>query len=133
MPSEFASVGATDNSENLTSEDRHLPTITHSSCVRAHATLKAGNSFCKPSGAELSTAGIEGQMLQRVMAELMGMKTSCPSTTKHPLLPRKPDSDDEEQLKGDERKEAEKRTRKPRSMDPWAWSPVDRSAWARRG
>jgi len=60
-------------------------------------------------GAELSTLESEGQMLQRVMAELMGMKNIMSINDEaHHCYREKPDSDDEEQLKGDERKEAEK-------------------------
>ena len=61
-------------------------------------------------GEELQTLETEGQMLQRVMPELMGMKNILVINDEaHHCYREKPkDADDEEELKGDERKEAEK-------------------------
>lgn len=64
------------------------------------------------TGEELSTKETEGQMLQRVMPELMGMKNIMVINDEaHHCYREKPktDGDEEvEELKGDERKEAEK-------------------------
>ena len=61
------------------------------------------------TGDELQTAETEGQMIQRVMPDLMGMKNILVLNDEaHHCYREKPDSDDNEVLKGDERKEAEK-------------------------
>ncbi len=60
-------------------------------------------------GDELNTLETEGQMLQRVMPELMGMKNILVLNDEaHHCYREKPPEEDEEALKGDERKEAEK-------------------------
>src|SRR5262245_12009426 len=61
------------------------------------------------TGPELQTLETEGQMLQRVMPELMGMKqiVALNDEAHHCYREKPPDADDEA-LKGDERKEAEK-------------------------
>ena len=62
-------------------------------------------------GEELQTLESEGQMLQRVMPELMGMKNIMAINDEaHHCYREKPGDDEEEKekLKGDERKEAEK-------------------------
>jgi type III restriction enzyme len=60
-------------------------------------------------GDELNTLETEGQMLQRVMPDLMGMKNILALNDEaHHCYREKPDEDDDEDLKGDERKEAEK-------------------------
>ncbi len=61
------------------------------------------------TGPELQTLETEGQMLQRVMPELMGMKQILALNDEaHHCYREKPPDLDEEALKGDERKEAEK-------------------------
>ena len=60
------------------------------------------------TGEELDTLETEGQMLQRVMPELMGLKNVVVINDEaHHCYREKPQSD-EEDLKGDEKKEAEK-------------------------
>ncbi|MBW3565437.1 MAG: DEAD/DEAH box helicase family protein [Acidobacteria bacterium] len=60
-------------------------------------------------GEDLQTLETEGQMLQRVMPELMGMKNVMVLNDEaHHCYREKPGEDEEEVLKGDDRKEAEK-------------------------
>lgn len=60
-------------------------------------------------GEELNTLETEGQMLQRVMPDLMGMKNILAINDEaHHCYREKPREDDEEDLKGDDKKEAEK-------------------------
>ncbi|MGE3296796.1 MAG: BPTD_3080 family restriction endonuclease [Porticoccaceae bacterium] len=60
-------------------------------------------------GAPLDTLETEGQMLQRVMPELMGLKNILAINDEaHHCYREKPGAAAEEDLKGDERKEAEK-------------------------
>lgn len=60
-------------------------------------------------GEELNTTETEGQMLQRVMPELMGLKNILVINDEaHHCYREKPGDADEETLKGDEKKEAEK-------------------------
>lgn len=60
-------------------------------------------------GDELNTQETEGQMLQRVMPDLMGMKNILVINDEaHHCYREKPKDADDEVLKGDERKEAEK-------------------------
>ncbi|MFO7579921.1 MAG: DEAD/DEAH box helicase family protein [Nitrosomonas halophila] len=60
-------------------------------------------------GDPLNTLETEGQMLQRVMPELMGLKNILVINDEaHHCYREKPDGDEEETLKGDEKKEAEK-------------------------
>ena len=64
----------------------------------------------RPSGPDLATRETEGQMLQRVMPELMSMKRvlAVNDEARH-CYRGKPAGDDEEgPLKGDDRKEADK-------------------------
>ena len=61
------------------------------------------------TGEELDTQETEGQMLQRVMPDLMGMKNILVINDEaHHCYRAKPDDGDDEELKGDEKKEAEK-------------------------
>ena len=71
---------------------------------------KGGRALLQGSGPELSTRETEGQMLQRVMPELMSMKRILALNDEaHHCYREKPAGDDEEgPLKGDDRKEAEK-------------------------
>jgi type III restriction enzyme len=68
---------------------------------------KGGRSLLQGRGDALNTLETEGQMLQRVMPDLMGMKNILVLNDEaHHCYREKPG--DEEDLKGDERKEAEK-------------------------
>jgi type III restriction enzyme len=61
------------------------------------------------TGEELYTLETEGQMLQRVMPELMGLKNVLVINDEaHHCYREKPDDDEDDDLKGDDRKEAEK-------------------------
>ena len=70
---------------------------------------KGGRSLLQGRGEALSTLETEGQMLQRVMPDLMGMKNILALNDEaHHCYREKPPDDDDEKLKGEERKEAEK-------------------------
>jgi type III restriction enzyme len=70
---------------------------------------KGGRSLLQGRGPELNTLETEGQMLQRVMPDLMGLKNILVLNDEaHHCYREKPATDDEEELKGEERKEAEK-------------------------
>ncbi len=71
---------------------------------------KGGRSLLQGRGPALDTLETEGQMLQRVMPDLMGMKNVVVLNDEaHHCYREKPKAEDEEDLKGEERKEAEKR------------------------
>ncbi len=70
---------------------------------------KGGRSLLQGRGEELNTQETEGQMLQRVMPDLMGMKSIFVINDEaHHCYREKPGAEDEDELKGDEKKEAEK-------------------------
>ena len=71
---------------------------------------RGGRALLQGRGPELRTLESEGQMLQRVMPGLMGMKHIMAFNDEaHHCYREKPDEDsDEGKLKGDDRKEAEK-------------------------
>ena len=71
---------------------------------------KGGRQLLKGrTGEEIETLETEGQMLQRVMPDLMGMKNILVINDEaHHCYREKPKEEDDEDLKGDERKEAEK-------------------------
>jgi type III restriction enzyme len=70
---------------------------------------KGGRSLLQGRGEELQTLETEGQMLQRVMPDLMGMKNILVLNDEaHHCYREKVGSDEEEELKGEERQEAEK-------------------------
>jgi type III restriction enzyme len=70
---------------------------------------KGGRSLLQGRGPELNTLETEGQMLQRVMPDLMGLKNILVLNDEaHHCYREKPGTDDEEELKGEERNEAEK-------------------------
>ncbi len=72
---------------------------------------KGGRSLLQGRGEELNTLETEGQMLQRVMPDLMGMKSILVLNDEaHHCYREKPVAEDDEDLKGDEKKEAEKNT-----------------------
>ncbi|MFH0340954.1 MAG: BPTD_3080 family restriction endonuclease [Chromatiales bacterium] len=70
---------------------------------------KGGRSLLRGRGEELNTLETEGQMLQRTMPDLMGLKNLFVLNDEaHHCYREKPNADDEEDLKGDDKKEAEK-------------------------
>ena len=70
---------------------------------------KGGRALLQGRGPVLQTLETEGQMLQRVMPELMGMKNILVLNDEaHHCYREKPDSEENRRLKGEERKEAEK-------------------------
>ena len=70
---------------------------------------KGGRSLLQGRGQALSTLETEGQMLQRVMPDLMGMKNILALNDEaHHCYREKPGEADEGALKGDDRKDAEK-------------------------
>ena len=72
---------------------------------------KGGRSLLQGRGEVLATLETEGQMLQRVMPELMGVKNILVLNDEaHHCYREKPGEREEDELKGDDRKEAEKNT-----------------------
>lgn len=70
---------------------------------------KGGRSLLQGRGEALNTLETEGQMLQRVMPDLMGMKSIMVMNDEgHHCYREKPGEDDVSVLKGDEKKEAKK-------------------------
>ncbi len=70
---------------------------------------KGGRSLLQGRGEALTTLETEGQMLQRVMPELMGVKNVLVLNDEaHHCYREKPGEEEESELKGDDRKEAEK-------------------------
>ncbi|MEI8188138.1 MAG: DEAD/DEAH box helicase family protein [candidate division NC10 bacterium] len=70
---------------------------------------KGGRSLLQGRGEELNTLETEGQMLQRVMPDLMGMKNILVFNDEaHHCYREKPEAEDDDELKGDDKKEAEK-------------------------
>jgi type III restriction enzyme len=70
---------------------------------------KGGRSLLQGRGEALQTLETEGQMIQRVMPELMAMKNIMVINDEaHHCYREKPEDNEEEKLKGDDRKEAEK-------------------------
>lgn len=70
---------------------------------------KGGRSLLQGRGEALNTLETEGQMLQRVMPDLMGMKNILVLNDEaHHCYREKPDHGDEGDLAGDDREEAEK-------------------------
>jgi type III restriction enzyme len=82
----------------------------HAFKLRERIELSAGGrALLQGRGEELNTKETEGQMLQRVMPDLMGMKNILVLNDEaHHCYREKPSEADDEELKGDERKEAEK-------------------------
>jgi hypothetical protein len=80
-------------------------------------------------GEELDTLESEGQMIQRVMPDLMGLKNILVINDEaHHCYREKPEQADEaEDLKGDEKKEAERTTKPPACGFP-AWKPSTASS-----
>jgi type III restriction enzyme len=70
---------------------------------------KGGRSLLQGRGEALNTLETEGQMLQRVMPDLMGIKNILVLNDEaHHCYREKPTPEDEEDLKGDEREEAQR-------------------------
>lgn len=70
---------------------------------------RTGRLLLQGRGEELDTLETEGQMLQRVMPDLMGLKNILVLNDEaHHCYREKPDSLDSRELKGDDKKEAEK-------------------------
>jgi type III restriction enzyme len=70
-----------------------------------------GRKLLQGHGAPLETLETEGQMIQRVMPELMAMKNVLVLNDEaHHCYREKPEPEEEEALKGEERKEAERNT-----------------------
>lgn len=83
----------------------------HAFKLRERIEISAGGrSLLKgKNGEDLNTLETEGQMLQRVMPDLMGLKNIIVLNDEaHHCYREKPKDEDEEELKGDEKKEAEK-------------------------
>ena len=83
----------------------------HAFKLRERMTISAGTrALLKgPTGSDLQTAETEGQMIQRVMPDLMGMKRIMVINDEaHHCYREKPPEPDDVKLKGDERKQAEK-------------------------
>ncbi|MBB5034121.1 BPTD_3080 family restriction endonuclease [Prosthecobacter vanneervenii] len=83
----------------------------HAFKLRERIEISAGGrSLLKgKNGEDLNTLETEGQMLQRVMPDLMGLKNIVVLNDEaHHCYREKPKEEDDEELKGDEKKEAEK-------------------------
>lgn len=83
----------------------------HAFKLRERIEISAGGrSLLKgKSGEDLNTLETEGQMLQRVMPDLMGLKNILVLNDEaHHCYREKPQEEDDEELKGEEKKEAEK-------------------------
>jgi type III restriction enzyme len=80
----------------------------HSFKLRERLQLsKGGRALLQGHGEELSTLETEGQMIQRVMPELMGLKNIMVINDEAHHCYREKPSDEEDDLKGDDKKEAE--------------------------
>ena len=85
----------------------------HAFKLRERMELSAGGRalLTGRTGDALHTTETEGQMIQRVMPDLMGMKNIFVLNDEaHHCYREKPPEPDDEALKGDERKDAEKNT-----------------------
>jgi type III restriction enzyme len=83
----------------------------HAFKLRERIELSAGGrSLLKGrTGEDLNTTESEGQMIQRVMPDLMGLKNILVLNDEaHHCYREKPEAEEDDDLKGDERKEAEK-------------------------
>ncbi len=87
--------------------------ITNYHAFKRRETLdisKGGRSLLRGRGPAIESVETEGQMLQRVMPELMGMRSiiAFNDEAHHCYRERPPTEDEEGKLTGDDRKEAEK-------------------------
>ena len=92
--------------------DRAKIVITNFHAFKLRETMevsKGGRALLQGRGPDLRSLESEGQMLQRVMPELMGMRNVLALNDEaHHCYREKPGDDDEGKLTGDDRKEAEK-------------------------
>ncbi len=92
--------------------DRARIVITNFHAFKRRETMevsKGGRRLLQGRGPELRSTETEGQMLKRVMPELMGMKNVLALNDEaHHCYRENPGDDDEGNLKGDDRKEAAK-------------------------
>ena len=92
--------------------DRAKIVITNFHAFKRRETMevsKGGRALLQGRGPDLRSTESEGQLLQRVMPELMGMRNVLALNDEaHHCYREKPGADDEGDLKGDDRKEAEK-------------------------
>ena len=93
--------------------DRAKIVITNFHAFKLRETMevsKGGRALLQGRGPELRSIETEGQMLQRVMPELMSMKNVMVMNDEahHCYREKPPEEDEEGVLKGDDRKEAEK-------------------------
>src|SRR6185437_9844943 len=92
--------------------DRAKIVITNYHAFKLRETMElssGGRSLLQGRGPELSTLETEGQMLQRVMPSLMGMKgVMILNDEAHHCYREKPQDDVEGELAGDDREEAER-------------------------
>ena len=93
--------------------DRAKIVITNFHAFKPRETMdisKGGRALLQGRGPELRSIETEGQMLQRVMPELMSMKNVMVMNDEahHCYREKPPEEDEEGVLKGDDRKEAEK-------------------------
>ena len=92
--------------------DRAKIVITNFHAFKRRETMevsKGGRALLQGRGPDLRSLESEGQMLQRVMPELMGMRNVLALNDEaHHCYREKPGEDDEGDLKGDDRKEAAK-------------------------
>ena len=92
--------------------DRAKIVITNFHAFKRRETMevsKGGRALLQGRGPDLRSLETEGQMLQRVMPELMGMKSVLALNDEaHHCYRENPGDADEGDLKGDDRKEAEK-------------------------
>jgi type III restriction enzyme len=99
-------------SDMLPELDRAKIVITnyHAFKLRERTDLsKGGRALLQGRGAPLNTTETEGQMIQRVMPALMGLKNVMVINDEaHHCYREKPQSEEEIALKGDEKKEAER-------------------------
>ncbi len=76
---------------------------------------KGGRALLQGRGPDLETLETEGQMIQRVMPDLMGLKNILVLNDEaHHCYRAKPDADAEDELRGDDRKEAEENNKAAR-------------------
>ncbi len=98
--------------------DRAKIVITNYHSFKLRETMElssGGRSLLQGRGPDLNTLETEGQMLQRVMPGLMGMKGIVVLNDEaHHCYREKPDHDEEDDLTGDDREEAEKNTKAAR-------------------
>ena len=90
---------------------------------------KGGRSLLQGRGEPLNTLETEGQMVQRVMPDLMGLKNILVLNDEaHHCYREKPDHEDEGELQAEEKKEAEKNTEAARLWISGSRSSSERSA-----